>query len=83
MSTVALTLYLTGTNYQSYAFSPSNIITINVVNNITNSTPAITLTLNNQQKTFLDINFTNTVDGTIFYQLMLGQNMTPLDLQSI
>ena len=83
VSTVALSFYLTGTNYNSYAFSPNSTININVVNNITNTTPALTLTLNNQQKTFLDINFTNTVDGIIFYQLMLGQNMSPLDVQSI
>jgi hypothetical protein len=80
---IPITFYLTGSNYRSYAFTPSNKIMINVVTNVANTAPTLNLVLNNQQKTFLDVNFTNNVDGTIFYQLMLGQNMTPLDIQSI
>jgi hypothetical protein len=80
---IPITFYLTGTNYQSYSFSPSNQILINIVTSVVNTAPTLSLVLKNQQKTFLDVNFTNNVDGTIFYQLMLGQNMTPLDIQSI
>ena len=82
-SQIPISFFITGTNYASYAFTPSNIILVNIYNNITNTTPTIALALNNQQKTFLDITFTNNVDGMIFYQMMLGQNQTPLDLQSI
>jgi hypothetical protein len=39
--------------------------------------------LHNQQKTFLDVNFTNNVDGIIYYQMMIGQSMTPLSLQNM
>lgn len=80
---IPITFYLTGTNYRSYSFSPSNQILINIVTNVANTAPTLNLVLRNQQKTFLDVNFTNNVDGTIYYQLMLGQNMTPLDIQSI
>lgn len=80
---IPITFYLTGTNYQSYAFTPSNQIIINIVNGLANTPPTIALALTNQQKTFLDVNFTNNVDGTIFYHLMLGQNMVPFDIQSI
>lgn len=80
---IPITFYLTGSNYQSYAFTPSNQIMINIVTNVANTVPTLNLVLNNQQKTFLDVNFTNNVDGTIYYQLMLGQNMAPLDIQSI
>lgn len=75
-------LHLSGTNYKSYSFTPSNAILINIVNT-TNINPTLSLRLNNQQKTFLDVNFTNNVAGTIFYQMMVGANMIPLDLQSI
>lgn len=80
---IPISFFITGTNYGSYSFTPSNQIIVNIYNNITNTTPIIDLALNNQQKTFLDIAFTNNVDGMIFYQMMLGQNQTPLDLQSI
>jgi hypothetical protein len=80
---IPITFYLTGSNYQSYSFSPSNQILINISNSTANIAPTISLALKNQQKTFLDVNFTNNVDGNIFYQLMLGQNMSPLDIQSI
>lgn len=43
---------------------------------MTNTTPTLGLALNNQQKTFLDINFTNNVDGIIFYEMILGQSAT-------
>lgn len=80
---IPITFYLSGSNYNSYKFSPSNQITVNIVNGVANISPTLILALKNQQKTFLDIDFTNNVDGTIFYQLMLGQNMQPLDIQSI
>jgi hypothetical protein len=80
---IPVTFYLSGTNYNSYKFSPSNQILINVVVSVPNVVPTVSLVLNNQQQTFFDVNFTNNVDGMIFYQLILGQNMTPLDVQSI
>jgi hypothetical protein len=80
---IPLTFYLSGSNYNSYKFSPSNQIVVNIVGGVSNVAPTVALLLKNQQKTFLDVNFTNNVDGTIFYQLMLGQNMQPLDVQSI
>lgn len=80
---IPITFYLSGSNYNSYKFSPSNKITVNIVNGVANVSPTLTLVLKNQQKTFLDVDFTNNVDGTIFYHLMLGQNMQPLDIQSI
>lgn len=67
LGSIPLKMFLSGTNYNSYAFSPSNEIILNVVNTVPNVTPTLTLTLNNQQKTFLDVNFTNNVDGIIFY----------------
>lgn len=80
---IPLAFSVTGTNYKSYQFSPSNVVLINLNNAIANTTPTIALALKNQQKTFLDVNFTNNVDGTILYHMILGQNMTPLDTQSI
>jgi len=71
-ASIPITLHLSGTNFESYAFSPSNIIILNVVTNVANTTPALSLVLNNQQKTFLDVNFTNSVDGVIFYEMMIG-----------
>lgn len=82
-SQIPITFYLSGSNYNSYQFSPSNQILVNIVAGVANVAPVISLELNNQQKTFLDVNFTNNVDGLIFYQIMLGQNMTPLDIQSM
>ena len=67
LGAISLELFLSGTDYESYTFTPSSIITLNVVNNVTNTTPTLGLQLNNQQKTFLDVNFTNNVDGIIFY----------------
>jgi hypothetical protein len=82
-SQIPVFFFLTGTNYDSYEFAPSNQITINISPVVTNTTPTVALVLKNQQKTFLDIDFTSNVDGTIFYQMVLGQNVAPLDLQSI
>lgn len=82
-SSVVLTFYLSGTNYNSYYFSPSNTVTVNVVNGPANTLPLLSLALNNQQKTFLDVNFTNSVDSLIFYHLQLGQAKQPLSLQAI
>jgi hypothetical protein len=53
------------------------------VNNIANTTPTLNLVLNNQQKTFLDVNFTNNVDGVIFYEMMVGSSKTPNSLQNL
>lgn len=83
VSQIPISFYLSGTNYNSYKFTPSNQILLNVVNSVVNVAPTLQLVLNNQQKTFLDVNFTTNVDSMIFYQIMLGQNKTPLDLESI
>lgn len=80
---VPLSFYLSGTNYNSYQFSPSNQILVNIISSVPNVAPTVALALKNQQQTFLDVNFTNNVDGIIFYQMVLGQNVAPLDLQSI
>lgn len=53
------------------------------MNNITNINPTLDLILNNQQKTFLDVNFTNNVDGVIFYQMMVGSSIAPKSLQNL
>ena len=83
MTTIPLAFQLSGSNFDSYAFSPSNQIMLNVVNNVANTTPTLNLVLNNQQKTFLDINFTNNVDGVIFYEMMVGSSKTPNSLQNL
>jgi len=76
LGSVPLTLSISGTNYQSYTFSPSNVVTLNVVNTIPNVAPVLSLHLNNQQKSFLDVNFTNNVNGIIFYEMVLGSGVT-------
>ena len=80
---IPITLHLSGSDFASYTFSPSSTIMLNVVNNVTNSTPSVSLVLNNQQKTFLDINFTNNIDGIIFYDMMIGSNQSSKTLQSM
>jgi hypothetical protein len=80
---IPVTFFLSGTNYNSYKFMPSSQMLVNVTNAIANVTPTVQLLLNNQQKTFLDVNFTNNVDAMIFYHMQLGQNMSPLSLQAI
>lgn len=71
---IPIIFHLSGTNYQSYKFSPSETLIIDVVSSIPNTIPTIALALKNQQRTFLDVNFTNNVDGMIFYHLKLGKN---------
>jgi|688.fasta_scaffold571668_1 hypothetical protein len=66
-SQIPLTFYLSGSNYNSYQFSPSNQIMVNIVPGVASVAPVISLELKNQQKTFLDVNFTNNVDGLILY----------------
>ena len=66
-ASIPITFHLSGTNFNSYTFAPSNQVILNVVNNVPNTIPTIGLVLNSQQKTFLDVNFTNNVDGNIFY----------------
>jgi hypothetical protein len=56
------------------------VVNINVIS-VVGSAPTLSLVLKNQQKTFLDVNFTSNVDGTIFYQVILGSSATPLSLQ--
>lgn len=73
---IPLQLFLSGTNFASYSFTPSDTITLNVIPAASHPTPTIGLVLNNQQKTFLDVNFTTNVDGIVFYQMNLGNNPT-------
>ena len=80
---IPISFHLFGTNANSYTFSPSNIILVNIVSSISNTTSTVSLSLKNQQKTFLDVDFTTNVDGNIYYQMMIGQNQSPLTLQEI
>ena len=61
------------------------MITINVVSQaLTTVLPSVSLSLINQQKTFLDISFTTNQQGNIYYHIMRGKNQIPLtssDLQ--
>jgi hypothetical protein len=82
-SSIDVTLHLSGTNYNSYYFSPSSTITFNVQPAVVIAAPTIALALNNQQKSFLDVNFTNNVDGLIYYALMLGKDKTAPSIQSL
>lgn len=72
VTSIPITLQFSGSNYESYTFTPSKQITLNVVTSVLSTVPSLSLVLNNQQRTFLDVNFTNNVDGTIFYQMMIG-----------
>ena len=74
LGSIPLTFAISGTDFQSYTFTPSNVVTLNVVNTIPKVSPTLTLQLKNQQKTFLDVNFTNNVDGTIFYEMVIGKS---------
>lgn len=80
---IPISFHLFGTNANSYTFSPSNVILVNIIPSILNTTSTVSLVLKNQQKTFLDVDFTNNVDGNIYYQMMIGQNQSPLTLQEI
>lgn len=84
VGTIPLQLFLSGTNFASYSFSPSDTISLNVVAAaVSRPTPSISLVLNNQQKTFLDVNFTTNVDGIVFYQMVLGSSPTMESLQNL
>ena len=37
----------------------------------------------NRQKTFLDFNIIPTVPGNLFYELRLGQNVSPMDIADL
>lgn len=56
---------------------------VNVVNSVPNIAPMVSLVLKNQQKTFLDVNFTNNVNGMIFYHLQNGKDKSPLSVLQI
>jgi len=71
---INVTLVLTGTNYNSYAFSPSNVITFNLVSLGNVSSPNVQLELINQQKTFVDFNVTLNVNGILYYHLYIGDS---------
>ena len=83
LTAIPLTLSISGTNYQSYTFSPSNVITLNVVNTVANVAPVLTMQLKNQQKSFLDVDFTNNVDGIIFYEMAIGTGAATTSLQDM
>jgi hypothetical protein len=69
---IPITFIFTGTNYNSYTFSPSNIVLFNLINLTNVATPSITLQMVNQQKTFVDLNLTLNIDGIVFYELYIG-----------
>jgi hypothetical protein len=69
-----VTFVLTGTNYNSYTFSPSAVVTFNVVNLPATPTPTVSIIMINQQKTFVDFNITQNVDGILYYELYIGDS---------
>ena len=77
---VPIIFHLSGTNYRSYSITPSPTVLVDVVNTVPNTAPIVILALKNQQKTFIDVNFTNNVNGIIFYHLQIGKNKSPLSV---
>jgi hypothetical protein len=73
-SSMPVTFVLTGTNYNSYTFSPSAVVTFNVVNLPATPTPTVSIIMINQQKTFVDFNITQNVDGILYYELYIGDS---------
>jgi hypothetical protein len=67
-------MVLAGTNYNSYKFTPSNIITFNLVTLPALPSPTVQVKMINQQKTFVDFNLTLNVDGLVYYELLIGDS---------
>ena len=73
-SQINVTLILTGTNYNSYTFSPSNVVTFNLVSLVNVPNPTVAIEMINQQKTFVDFNITVNIDGILYYHLYIGDS---------
>ena len=71
---IKVALVLTGTNYNSYKLAPTNVITFNLITLSNVSNPNVQLELINQQKTFVDFNVTQNVDGILYYHLYIGDS---------
>lgn len=83
-SSFTMKFVFAGTNYQSYAFTPSENVTVNIVAAITlPAPPAVSFTLINRQKTFLDFNITPTVTGIVYYHFQIGQNVSPMTITDL
>ncbi len=67
-------LIMTGTNYNSYEFTPTNVITFNLVALPAVLAPTITINMINQQKNFIDFNLTLNVDSILYYNLFIGDS---------
>ena len=71
---IEVTLILTGTNYNSYRFSPSSKIIFNLVTLPVLASPTVDILLINQQKTFVDFNLTFNSDVYLYYHLYIGDS---------
>lgn len=78
VSSVPVTMVLGGTNYLSYSLS-SSLLTVNIVTNIANTAPTLTINQVNILKTVAVWNLTTNTNGFIFYSLQLGNQVPPLD----
>ncbi len=73
-SHIDVSFVLTGTNYNSYKFSASNVIRFNLVTLAVMPLPLVQLELINQQKTSVDFNITTNTDGMVYYHLYIGES---------
>jgi hypothetical protein len=73
-SQIKVKLILTGTNYNSYKFAPSDEIVFNLVSLTNVQNPTVGIELINQQKTFVDFNITVNVNGILYYHLYIGKS---------
>lgn len=73
-SQIKVTLVVTGTNYNSYTFAPSNVINFNLIDLGSVPDPSVQIQLINQQKTFVDFNITTNVDGILYYNMYIGDS---------
>lgn len=71
MTSLTLSAFLGGTNYQSYQLSNRNI-SINIISNATtNLVPSFGLVARNLQKTYAGFEVTPNLNGQIYYELQL------------
>lgn len=83
-ATFVMRFAFAGSNYKSYAFTPTENVTITIGAAIVlPASPSVSIILINRQKTFLDFNITTSVPGTVFYHLELGQNVAAMDITEL
>jgi hypothetical protein len=78
VNTVPVTMVLSGTNYLSYSLSNA-LMTVNIVTNVPNIAPTLTVNQVNILKTVAVWNFTTNTQGFVFYSLKLGSGLQPID----